>query len=188
LAAAVAALFLAGCFTSEKALFDEDDAVVPIADGGLYELRSSSKPRKAQTVRITRIGRAYAWDVISSDDNVRMRVMLVSIIQTPDDDYIAQISIDGGTGDGFAYAFLWPLGDDRYRIFLQSDRLDETGKATFDRCGELLFGCSFDSADDLRSHYLEVLYPMFSRGRWTPNYTDMRPLEASVAPGSEGQE
>ena len=25
LAAAVAALFLAGCFTSEKALFDEDD-------------------------------------------------------------------------------------------------------------------------------------------------------------------
>ena len=76
LAAALAALFLAGCFSSEKALFGEDDAVVPIADGGLYELRSSLKPREAQTVRITRIGRAYAWE--AGDDNVRMRVMLAA--------------------------------------------------------------------------------------------------------------
>jgi hypothetical protein len=181
LAAMLAALFLAGCFYSTKALFGDNDAVIPIRDGAIYELRSPEKDAPPQRVRFTRVGNSYEMSYIGASKAPPWRVTFASIIQTHDDDYIAQISVGAASG-GFFYWFLWPLGDDRYLIVEQSERFDEAGKQTFDRCAELIAGCEFDSAEQLREHYLDLLHPILSSGRRLATYTEMIPVEAAAAP------
>ena len=185
LAATLASLTLAGCFSSERALFSDQDAVVPITEGAIYEWRSNKPTERPQLVRFSRVGHGYVLRSATGDDDAPMQLLFASVIQTHDDDDIAQVDMDGEASKGFVYRFLWPLGDDRYRILTQSDRLNGAGRPTFDRCAESFSGCSFDSADDLRRHYLDVLYPILSKGRRPATYVDMIPVEPTAAPTRE---
>lgn len=183
LAAMLAALTLAGCFSSEEALFGEDDGVAPITDGAIYEWRPSEQngPHEA-VVRFVRVDGGYELRAMKGDDSIGMRVMLSSISETRADDYIAQVEMGGESNGGFLYWFLWPLEGGGYEILTQAVAFDDTGQPTFDRCAEQLSGCRFDSADELRKHYLDVVYPLFASGRRPASYVDMIPAEPT--PGS----
>ncbi|MBC8105488.1 MAG: hypothetical protein H7Z14_02765 [Anaerolineae bacterium] len=183
-AALLAALLLASCtFSSERPLFAEEDAVTPIADGAVYDWKPSGEEDDDVVVRFVRVGARYEVRPVN-DPSASMRVQFVSVIDTHDDDYIVQVNLETADGGGVAYAFLWPIGDDRYRVLIQPSAFDANGAApSSEYCTPAAYGgCSFRSSDDVRSYYLEVLYPAFQSGHIPARYIDMSPVPQPSAP------
>lgn len=177
-AALCAAIVLASCtFDSEHPLFTAEDAVYPIQDGAVFNWRPYPDDEDL-VVRFTRMGAGYEMQPVGHDDERPMRVQFVAIVQTHDDDYIAQVDFTG-EGRGMAYAFLLPWGDDRYRVIYEPRAFGER-KSRF--CMASSFGgCTFRSADDARAYFLTVLYPAWRSGQTPERFIDIGP-EGSVIP------
>lgn len=181
-----AALALASCaFGAERPLFDAGDAVFPITDGALYDWRPHPEDEEF-VVRFRRAGDHYVLDRIDESEETPMRVLFVSIIQTHDDDLIAQIHLEEGQRDAVAYAFLWPLGDDRYRVFFEPRGLNASDDAPAEAgryCMAASYGgCTFKDADAVRDYYLNVLYPAFASGHIPARYLSISPVDANATP------
>jgi hypothetical protein len=179
LGALLAALAVASCaFGSERALFSDEDAVVPFTDGAIYTWTPNSEPDEAMTVRFVRIGDRYELRRIDRTEERPMHVLFTSVRETHQDDYIAQIVLDSEGEDGFVYAFLWPLGDDRYRVFFQPSGFNESGEqpSPAGYCTPAPYnGCTFTSAENVRAYFLNVLYPAFANGHRPARYLTLTP-------------
>lgn len=173
LVALFAAIFIASCaFDSEQPLFGADEAVVPIRDGAVFQWRPYPVEDEQLVVRFTRVGAGYELLPVGRGDERPMRVQFFSIVQTHDDDYIAQIDITG-EGRGMAYAFLLPWGDDRYRVIYTPRAFGEQESAL---CVAAAFGgCTFRSAEDARDYFLTVLYPAWRSGQTPDRFIDIGP-------------
>lgn len=173
------ALALAACaFSSERALFAEQESVAPFADGVLYEWRPSDETDEDLIVRFKHDGAWYQVENLGDAGERPIRALFVSVPETPEDDYIAQVVFDPETQSGFAYAFLWPVGGGEFRAFVQPNSFDESGalRGVEGYCTPAAYGaCAFDSADDLRGYYRDVLYPAFRNGHRPARYLDLTP-------------
>ncbi len=183
----LAALLLASCtFGSERSLFGDSDAVTPIPDGAVYDWTPRGENDDNVILRFVRVGLRYELQEVGGDEEAPLRVMFASVIETHDDDYIAQVFLEDADGGGVAYAFLWPMGDDRYRVFLQPGSFDADGAAPAiaGYCTPAAYGgCTFQSREDVRRYYLEVLYPAFRSGHIPARYIDLTPAANASAPG-----
>lgn len=180
--AVVAALALASCaFSSERPLFADGEAVAPFADGALYDWRPSNEADEQIVVRFTRLGAGYEIHPVARNGERPMQALFIEIPETPERDYIAQVLIDPEDREGFVYAFLWPIGEDRYRAFSQPTAFDEGGKLhrVEGYCTPAQYGaCTFTRGEDVRRYYLDVLYPAFRSGHIPASYLDLTPAAA----------
>lgn len=177
------ALLLASCaFGSERALFGASDAVYPIADGAVYRWRAYPESEDL-VVRFTRRGAGYEAMPLSRDDDRPMQIVFAPIPETQEDDYIAQVDVRG-EGEGLLYAFLWPLGGDRYRVIADPRGFDENGDtAAPNLCAHASYGsCTFASAENARAFFRQVLYPAFRRGQTPREFIDIAPEGADLPP------
>lgn len=175
----IAALLLASCaFSSERPLFEGAAFVTPLPEG-VYSWRPHPED---ETLRVSfrREGDGYVMAPVDRPDERPIRARMVSIIETHDDDYIAEVDL--ADGDGVAYAFLWPLGDDRYRVVIDPRAFDEGGAdVSLDLCKPETFGgCTFTSVADVRAYYLRQLYPALSGGQTPRRYLDIAPVDGDV--------
>lgn len=179
----LAALALASCaFGSETPLFRANEAAFPIRDGGYYEWLPHPDD-DSMVVRFVRAGAAYEARQVGEPDQSPMRILFTPVIETRDDDYIAQVDLNG-EGRGVAYAFLWPIGDDRYRVVYEPRAFDMEGEnAAPELCAPAQYGgCTFASAQDVRAYFLRVLYPALSSGQTPERYLDIEPIDAPTPP------
>lgn len=178
-AALCAAIVLASCtFDSEQPLFTTEDAVYPIEDGAVFNWRPYPD-HEDLVVRFTRVGAGYEMRPVGDDNERPMRVQFVSIVQTHDDDYIAQLDFTG-EGRGMAYAFLFPWGDDRYRVIYEPRAF---GDRESQLCVASSFGaCTFRSAEDARAYFLTVLYPAWRSGQIPERFIDIGPEGGALPP------
>lgn len=184
-AALVTALALASCaFSSERALFADSEGVTPFAGGAVYDWKPSDEPDEDMVVRFTRAGAGYEVRPVDRNDERPMQVLFIEIPETPESDYIAQVVLNPEDRQGFAYAYLWPVGEDRYRAFVQPNAFD-AGAALYRTDGYCTpaqyGGCTFMSADDVRRYYRDVLYPAFRSGHIPESYLNLTPA-AGAAP------
>jgi hypothetical protein len=183
-AALFAALAVASCaFDSEEALFSANEAVFPFETGAAYNWRPSGEGEEPLIVRFQRAGVHYELRVIDAEpDDRAMRALFIPVGETYEDDYIGQVALDG-EGRGFAYVFLWPTGEGRFRAILHPGAFDraEPGSIT-DYCTPAPYsGCTFRSAADVRRFYLNVLYPAFANGQTPARFLDLASASATEA-------
>jgi hypothetical protein len=179
----LAAFALASCaFGSEEPLFGAEDAVAPFADGAAFHWLPHPDDERL-IVRFSRVGNGYEVIPVNRPDERPMRILFVSIVETHEDDYIGQIELEAD-GRGRAYAFLWPMGDDRYRIVYEPRAFAENGEnAAPQLCAPASYGgCTFHSAEDVRAYYRNVLYPAFRSGQTPERYLDMISADAEAMP------
>lgn len=182
-----AAIALASCaFDSEQPLFGAEDALYPIRDGAVFQWRPYPADEKL-SVRFSRVGTGYEIRPVGRDDERPMQVLFTDIVQTDEDDYIAQIDLSG-EGRGMAYAFLLPWGDDRYRVIYTPRAFGEGESAL---CVAAAFGgCTFRSAEDARNYFLTVLYPAWRSGQIPERFIDIGPEGSALnmpLPGPPGK-
>jgi hypothetical protein len=185
LGAFLAALVLAGCaFSSEHALFAIEEGMAPIADGALYDWRPSDETDEDIVVRFKREGAWYQLEHVGDSGERPIRVLFVGIPETPQNDYIAQVVFDPESQSGFVYAFLWPVGEGGFRVFIQPTAFDDRGELheVEGYCAPGSYGaCAFNSAEDLRRYYRNALYPAFRSGHTPARYLDLTPIEEAAA-------
>jgi len=177
------ALLLASCaFSSETPLFSAEDAFHPISDGATYNWRAYPDDEEL-IVRFERVGAEYVVTPVSGASERPMRMLLTDIRATHEDDYIAQVDISGENSSR-AYAFLWPFGDDRYRVIIAPRTLAEDAHAgAEDLCRPASYGaCEFRSGDDVRAYYLRVLYPALQSGQTPRQFIDIGPVGGEPLP------
>jgi hypothetical protein len=182
-AAAIAlAAFLGACaFWSDGALFDESDAVAPIADGARF-LWVEDDAGETQTIVYRRVGAGYEFVAVNSDETP-MGVIFVEVRETPEEDYIAQVTLRP-EDKSRAYAFMWRT-DRGYRIVSAPRVLedDERGAAALaQRCSARPNGeCRFSGASDVVALYREAVYPAFVLTGDDPNdYIDQTPVAEAM--------
>lgn len=185
--ALIAAFALASCaFGSERPLFSSVDAVFPFADGALYDWRPHPADEEF-VVRFRRVGDRYELVRLDEAEEEPMRVLFAPIAQTREDDYVAQLNLHRQPdNDAAAYAFLWPLGEGRYRVFFEPGALDGSRDLPSDAdryCTPAQYnGCTFQSAEAVRDYYLNVLYPAFSSGQIPARYLSITPGAGDASP------
>lgn len=176
----IAAFALASCtFSSERPLFGAEDAVTPIADGAIYHWIPHPDDERL-IVRFVRVGNGYEVRPLNEPAERPMRILFASIIETHEDDYVAQVELDD---DGsMAYAFLWLRGDDRYRVVYEPRAFAEDGEnAAPELCAPAQYGgCTFRTAADARAYYMRVLYPAFRRWQTPERYLDIIPADGAT--------
>jgi hypothetical protein len=183
--AVVSALALASCaFSSEQALFADNEGAAPIADGAMYDWKPSNEADEDFVVRFTRVGSGYELRPVGQNGERPMQVLFVDVPETPENDYIAQVIIDADRPEAFAYAYLWPTGADGYRVFAQPSAFGEDGALyrVEGYCTPASYSaCTFTRADDVRRYYRDVLYPAFRSGHIPASYLTLTPA-AGAAP------
>jgi len=176
----IAALLLASCaFSADRPLLDGEHIATPLPEGA-YEWRPY--PPEEETLRVTfrRVGEGYELLPVDRPGERPIRVRMTDVIETHDDDYIAEIDLAEGRGS--AYAFLWPFGDDRYRVVFEPRAFSERGEtAAPDLCSPVTFGgCHFTSLENLRAYYLREIYPAMRDGGVPAHYIDIAPVDGDV--------
>lgn len=180
-AIALAALLAACAFWSDAALFDEGDAVAPIADGARF-LWIEDGGDVTQTIVYRRIGAGYEFVSVNSDE-APMGVIFIEVRETPEEDYIAQVTLRPGEKSR-AYAFMWRT-ETGYRIVSAPRVLedDEQGDAVLaQRCADRPSGeCRISNAADVVALYREAIYPAFVLTGAEPNdYIDQTPIAEAM--------
>jgi hypothetical protein len=166
LVASCAALLLASCaFGSERALFDEGEAVRPFADGAEFQIEEH--PGSGDLERLVYRSNGAGYDVTEPGESERpLRVLFVPIAETPEEDYIAQVRFDVDD-PATAYAFLWRRGES-YRILAAPGPLEESSsgrRALERRCtARPNSECALTSPRAVIDLYLEAIYEPFVRG------------------------
>ena len=175
----IAALALASCaFGSERALFSDSEAAFPFEDGAVFRWKPNLEPDDA-VVRFVRVGDRYEIRRIDQTEERPMGVLFIAVPETPEDDYIAQVALDSENSEGFAYAFVWAVGDGEYRAFFQPSGLNENGDLAPERyCAPAAYGgCTFASAANVRAYFRNVLYPAISSGHIPARYLTLTPQD-----------
>ena len=172
----LAALVVASCaFESDRPLFGPEGAVTPIQDGAVFDWRTSDG--EALRVRFVRSGNGYQFSDLTRPNEAPMQVQFAPVIETRDDDYIAQVALETSDGDGYAYAFLWPRGDGRYRVIVQPGAFGAASGEGAQYCTPAAYGaCTFTSVEQIRRYYREVLYPQLASGHMPARYLDLTPV------------
>jgi hypothetical protein len=178
---ALATLLGACAFWSDAALFDERDAVAPIQDGARF-LWIEDNGDETQTIVYRRVGAGYEFVAVNSDE-APMGVIFVEVSETPEEDYIAQVTLRP-EDKSRAYAFMWRT-ERGYRIVSAPRIFDDDergGAALAQRCAERPSGeCRFSSASDVVALYREAIYPAFVLTGAEPNdYIDQTPVAEAV--------
>lgn len=183
--AVAAGLVLASCaFSSEQALFADGEGVTPFADGAVYDWKPSDEPDEDMVVRFARVGTGYEIHPVDRSGERPMQALFIDIPETPERDYIVQVLIDPDDREGFAYVYMWSVGEGRYRAFIQPNAFDDSGElhGVQGYCTPAQYsGCSFTRAEDVRRYYRDVLYPSFRSGHTPARYLDLTPA-AGTAP------
>lgn len=173
-----AAFFLVACaFWSERPLFAASEAAHPFADGARFIWREHDSDERFVIV-YTRSGAGYILQDESAPDERPIEMMLVPVPETPEQDFIAQVTLPNAD-TARAYAFLWPVGEG-YRVFAAPTALDELAEAeaTLARyCTQRPQGeCKVDTREGVLAIYRDVIYPRYVAGGATPSdYMDMVP-------------
>lgn len=171
----IAALLLASCaFSAERALLDGEHIATPLPEGE-YNWRPYPED-EALRVSFQREGDGYVVTPIDRPGERPLRVRMTDVIETHEDDYIAEVEL--AEGRGVAYAFLWPLGDDRYRFVYEPGAFEASDSpAASEFCTPVMLGgCQFTSIENLRSYYLRLVYPAFSTGEGPERHVDIAPV------------
>lgn len=173
LAALLFAAALGACaFWADRALFDENDAAQPIADGARFAWIENGAMQDRVSYR--RVGAGYEVAPVGENDDPPMRVWFFTVNETPEEDYIAQVAMRQGESERF-YAFMWRTAEG-YRLIAGPRALEDAGgqEALSRRCSARPSGeCRFDRADDVVALYREAVYPAFVLGDATPSdYVD----------------
>src|SRR5690606_14328922 len=122
-----AALLSAACaFWSDRAFFAESEAVQPFESGARFVWREGGGG-ESQTIVFTRAGAGYVLQDVNEPDDKPIEMMLVALPETPEEDFIAQVTLPNAEGVR-AYAFLWSAGDG-YRMLAAPRALDGLASA-----------------------------------------------------------
>lgn len=173
-----AALFLAACaFWSDRAFFSDGEAAQPFANGARFVWREDGS-EESQTIVFTRAGAGYALQDVAEPDEKPIEMMLVALPETPEQDFIAQVTLPNA-GDTRAYAFLWRAGNG-YRMIAAPRALDELASAEpvlVAHCTARPQGeCRVGSREGLLAIYRDVIYPRFVTGGAAPSdYMELTP-------------
>jgi hypothetical protein len=175
-----AALLTAACaFWSDQAFFADREAAHPFADGARFVWREAGSEER-QTIVFTRAGAGYVLQSVSEPDEKPIEMMLIPVLETPEQDFIAQVALPNAEG-ARAYAFLWPAGNG-YRLFAAPSALDELSIAEpilVAHCAARPQGeCQIGSREGVLAIYLEAVYPTFVTGEAAPSDY----MELSLAP------
>lgn len=171
-----AVLALTACaFSSERPLFAGPTAT-PIADGARVEWRENGAVE--QTVIYRRVGPGY--DVApAAREETPLHVEFYAIASTPEDDYIAQASVERA-GEGRFYAFMWRTADG-FRVIGGPDGVDNDAVLERHCAVRANRECAFTSRAAVLALYRAAIYPRFVRDGETPeDYIDQVPAEAGA--------
>lgn len=168
-----AALTLAACsFYSDAPLFEDREAAAPFADGAQYLWRENGRQDGEQRVIYRRVGVRY--EVSSADAEERpITALFVAIPQTPEEDYIVQVQLEGGE-PGRAYVFLWRIEGGYRFISAPGALLAEAEPTLAALCRQRRNDeCELASARDAVALYQSAVYSTFVTGGVTPsNFVD----------------
>ncbi len=155
------AVALSACvFSSEKALFSADQAVLPFMDGTVFRWTEVQDESTAFEVAFRRSGpRGYDLIPLKEPDDALRGILLIPIESTPEEDYIAQTPHDGA----YTYALMWRDGHD-YRIVVDPGRIQEAdplpGIEAF--CEQRAYEeCALADGDALLRLYQTLIYPRY---------------------------
>ncbi|MCR6643439.1 MAG: hypothetical protein NVV62_02330 [Terricaulis sp.] len=150
-------------------------APTPIQDGAQYfwRLNGSNDTTEVLLFQYVRVGQQYDAYSLGSE-HPDSRVTLVPVIETPANDYIAQVESRSG---GIFYAFLWPVGDDRYIVPLSANY---AGNYCTPIDQDI---CRFGSADDVVRYYVQAVYPTLANGDRPAHFVEV--ISAEQVPISE---
>ncbi len=173
-----ATLFLAACaFWSDRAFFAESEAVQPFESGARFVWREGGGG-ESQTIVFTRAGAGYVLQDVNESDDKPIEMMLVAVPETPEEDFIAQVTLPNAEGVR-AYAFLWLAGDG-YRMLAAPRALDGLASAEsvlVSHCVARPQGeCQMGSREGLMAIYRDAIYPRFVTGGAAPSdYMELTP-------------
>lgn len=174
---ALGVLLLSACsFGSENPLFSESEGVALF--GQRQVMRWTEHPSgDIERIGFVQQGSAYLMAPIGEEE--RIRVFFAPIVETPEDDYVAQARIDP-EGQGVVYAFAWRTRAG-FRVISTPTSVGEDG-ATSPFCTALAYQqCEFKRREDVIGYYRESVYPRFVAGAETPaSYVDLTPDTGST--------
>ncbi|MGQ0532900.1 MAG: hypothetical protein ACT4OF_09465 [Caulobacteraceae bacterium] len=178
-----AALLLSGCvFSSDTALFSDDEAVQPF-DAAARFLWRESGDSEAHDVTFRANGAHYKLGETGDSGDEDMDVMFVPVAWTPEDDYIAQVRLPGG--EGVAYAFVWRTADG-FRALAGPGAIESEGVAQqiAQFCDMRAYGeCRFRTREDALAYYRRIVYAPFVHGDMElRSYIDLIPIDQTAPP------
>lgn len=171
-------VLVAACaFWSERPLFAGSEAVHPFADGARFIWREHGSEERIP-LTFTRNGDGYTLQDERAPDERPIEMMLVAVPETPEQDFIAQVTLPNGDTSR-AYAYLWPVGGG-YRVFAAPNALDQLAAAEATlaaHCIQRPQGeCKIETREGVLAIYRGVIYPRFVAGGAAPSdYMDMVP-------------
>jgi len=177
LAVCAAAALSACAFWSERAFFADSEAAQPFEDGARLVWRESGSEGR-QTIEFTRAGAGYKLQDVGAPDDTPVEMLFVPIQETPEQDFIAQVTLPNAEG-ARAYAFMWPAGGG-YRLFAAPGALDALSAAEpvlVSHCAARPQGeCRIASREGVLAIYLQAIYPAFVTGGAAPSdYMELTP-------------
>lgn len=185
-ALSLATLMGACVFGSERPLFADDEAAFPFPDGyvaALVEVSvSSGASEDAESVIYRRVGRRYEIaEANPSSTDEPLGAMFVAISDTPEEDYVIQMTQFEPDEESTIYAFMWRT-DGGYRILSAPQAVGEAGEAaiaTHCHSENASFGeCHFATREDVMNFYREAVHPFAVSGETPTHYVDQSPSSA----------
>lgn len=174
LAILAAALALAGCaFSADTPLFSPEDAVFPIADGAIVEMRDPEHVDEIERLRFRATPSGYIIEEPGAAEGAGddRPVLFVAVQETPEEDYIIVLPQDG-PGSGANFAFAWRAADGLHLISNPREFEDTPdARAWLDAHTETLsYGeRRFTRREDVLAFHRDFIAPRFVRGGATPD-------------------
>lgn len=175
----VLAFAIGSCAMSEHGLFSAELGATPIQSGAQYiwRLNGSNAATEVLLFQLVRVGQQYDAYSLGSE-HPDLRVTLAPVVETPANDYIAQIESRSG---GIWYAFLWPVGDDRYIVPLSANYAGNYCTPI----GQDI--CRFRSAADVVRYYVEAVYPTLANGGRPVQFVEVISAEQVPIPEADSE-